>query len=139
MTTLLITGSRQASPAMLEYARRVVLRAAQLEWGIVVGDAEGIDAVVMEECHRQGVRHIIYGAYGRLRRKTASGSLNAISGTYPERDELMAQLCDCCIAIWDGKSSGTRITFTAARRFGKQTWVMIEQGGKMQEQHKSAR
>jgi len=46
MTTLLISGSRAATPAMLDYARRAVARAYSLGWTIVVGDAVGVDSAV---------------------------------------------------------------------------------------------
>lgn len=48
MTTLLICGSRAATPVMLEYARRCVERAYHQGWSLIVGDAIGIDAAVAQ-------------------------------------------------------------------------------------------
>ena len=48
MTHVLIAGSRDASAAMLDYARRVVRRAHQFRWTIVVGDnPQGVDMAVV--------------------------------------------------------------------------------------------
>lgn len=48
MTLLLISGSRAATPNMLDYARRAVARAYALGWTIIVGDAVGVDQAVAE-------------------------------------------------------------------------------------------
>ena len=48
MTHVLIAGSRDASAAMLDYARRVVRRAHQFRWTIIVGDnLQGVDMAVV--------------------------------------------------------------------------------------------
>ena len=44
---LLVTGSRKATPAMIEYARKAVSRARERGWEVIVGDASGVDAAVM--------------------------------------------------------------------------------------------
>ena len=61
-THILIAGSRDASPAMLDYARRVVRRAHQLGWTIVVGDNPlGVDMTVVRECRRLRAKVIVAG------------------------------------------------------------------------------
>lgn len=94
MTTLLICGSRTATPAMLDYARRCVERAKIRGYSIIVGDAEGVDAAVMDECQRLNVPHIIVGGYSKFRRKTKTGSLFAHAGSYLDRDRYMGDQCD---------------------------------------------
>ena len=118
---LLITGSRNASTRMLAYARSLVGRAKELGWTIVVGDAAGIDAVVISEADRLGVQVEVHGAYGKLRRSSLSGTNVTHPGSYPERDRVMAGLCDLCVGVWDGKSRGTKITVDAAAALGKTT------------------
>ena len=123
---LLITGSRGATPAMLEYARKTVSRARDREWEMIVGDAPGIDAAAIEACDDLGVPVTVCGAYGKLRRKSRSGCNLALgSSRYPYklRDIWMAAHCDVCLAIWDGRSQGTRKTFEAARAMGKTVFV----------------
>jgi hypothetical protein len=39
------------------------------------------------------------------------------------RDRLMAQRCDPCVAVWNGRSRGTKATFEYARRLGKRVLV----------------
>lgn len=119
MMTLLITGSRDASPAMLNYARRCVQRAKQRGWSVIVGDAHGVDAAVMDECHRLGVPHVIVGGYDKIRRKTPSGSTFAHPGDYLARDRYMSQRCDICVAVHNGVSRGTAYTAQYAQTLGK--------------------
>lgn len=45
-TRLLISGSRDATPQMLDWARQAVSRAKARRWTIIVGDAVGVDAAV---------------------------------------------------------------------------------------------
>ena len=124
MTKLLITGSRDASSQMLAYARSLVLRAREMGWSIVVGDASGIDAEVIKECDRLGVKVIVYGAFGNIRHRTQTGTNFPTSAkSYSERDRMMAQVCDVCMAVWNGKSAGTRLTYLAAKNYGKKVYI----------------
>jgi hypothetical protein len=121
MKKLLITGSRNASERMLAYARKVVLRAKELEWTIIVGDAPGVDAEVIKACDELGVEVQVHGAYGKMRRQTKTGTNVAHLGkTYSERDLAMVELCDICMAIWDGSSRGTKATYDIAKQMGKE-------------------
>jgi len=120
---LLITGSRYVNPAMISYAKRVVARAKALDWSVIVGDANGIDATVIAECDKLGVSVEVHGAYGKLRHSTLTGKNLIHSGDYSNRDCSMAELCDTCMAIWDGKSRGTEATFGYAKLVGKQVFV----------------
>lgn len=123
MTTLLITGSREATPAMLDYARRCVDRAFELNYEIIVGDAEGVDECVMKHAHALGAMCIVYGANGKLRRQTTSCSPEIVAGNYLARDKAMALACDRCIAIWNGHSRGTMHTLNYAKAAGKECWL----------------
>lgn len=61
--TLLICGSREASPVLIDYARRATLRALENGWWIIAGDALGIDQVVAETVrdHFQHADELMYG------------------------------------------------------------------------------
>lgn len=123
---LLITGSRDATPAMLDYTRRLVQRAKERDMVIIVGDAEGVDATVIEEADRLGVPCEVHGAYGKLKHQSHSGLAmqNGHPGwTYPQRDELMARNADIVIAVWNGTSRGTKLTADLAQQFGKQVHI----------------
>ena len=120
---LLVTGSRNASPAMIAYAKSVVAKAKALGWSVIVGDAEGIDAAVISECDRLAVPVSVHGAYSRLRRRTFTGKNYIHAGNYIERDRLMAEKCDVCYAVWDGTSRGTKATYDFAVALGKDAHI----------------
>jgi len=121
---LLITGSRIISAAGKRYARCVVQRAKARHYTIIVGDACGIDEVVMQECHRLNTPCIVVGA-GRIRRRTPSCQTRVVQGSYTARDRYMVKQCDLCIAIWNGKSHGTKLTYDYANLLGKPAWLRI--------------
>ena len=120
---LLITGSRKATSEMLAYALKAVSRAKELGWHIVVGDAPGLDASVIAACDELGVPVEVHGAHGRIRNRTKTGKNIAHECNYTMRDQIMAEACDACLAVWNGHSKGTRITFRCAENLGKTVWV----------------
>ena len=118
---VLITGSRQVNPNMLAAVRKVVEIAKSQGWTIIVGDAPGIDAEVIQACDDLDVPVEVHGAYSELRFRTHTGKNHWHQGPYDNRDRIMVELCDRCIAIWNGKSRGTMSTARAAKRLGKPT------------------
>src|SRR3954452_1729745 len=61
-THVLIAGSRSASAEMFNYAQRVVRRAHQLGWIVVVGDnPQGVDLAVVRECRRLRTKVVVAG------------------------------------------------------------------------------
>src|SRR5919108_1547944 len=68
----------------------------------------------------------LFGAYSRLRgRRRAHEAVIVIPEDDRVRDRLMAQRCDPCVAVWNGRSRGTKATFEYARRLGKRVVVRI--------------
>lgn len=120
---ILITGSRDASLDMLAYARKLVERAKLQGYEIIVGDASGIDAEVIRHCDKLDVPVEVWGAYNKLRHRSLQGDNNTIPGSYPERDRLMAAKCDLCVAVWNGVSKGTIITYQAAQAYEKEAYL----------------
>jgi len=123
-TRLLISGSRKATPAMLTYARRTVALAKEKGWAIIVGDADGVDAAVIDACDDLGVPVEVHGAKGEMRRQSKTGTNIPHDVGYLARDEIMAGLCTACLAIWNGRSRGTHYTLIAASALGKQCWLI---------------
>jgi len=118
----LITGSRDASKSMLSKADEVVAWCAKEGHSLIVGDAPGVDRRVRQQALVNKVPVKVYGAYGKIREPGIGGNWEKrfyTKGTYPERDIVMARECDMCVAVWNGTSRGTKITFEAARRLGK--------------------
>lgn len=120
---LLITGSRNASPKMIEYAKKVVERAHELGWSIIVGDAPGVDWMVIAHCDFLFVPVEVHGAFGKCRNQSSQGNNITHKCTYPERDRIMADLCDRCVGVWNGKSHGTKITHEAVLALGKPSYL----------------
>jgi hypothetical protein len=121
---VLMTGSRQATPAMLAKVEDVVLWVKRQGYALVVGDAPGVDAHARMCADALGVPTTVFGAYGRLRgRRRAHEAVILIPEDYRVRDRLMAQRCDLCVAVWNGRSRGTKDMFEYARQRGKRVLV----------------
>ncbi len=118
---VLVTGSRDATPAMLARARQLVACARKSENHItfLVGDAPGVDAAIIQACDELGLPVEVYGANCTFRHYTRTGRNIPVGGSYVTRDRVMAEACDECFAIWNGESRGTRLTFQAVIRLGK--------------------
>lgn len=126
---LLICGSRQASQQMVDVARAAVLRAKELGWRIVVGDAYGVDQAVVYACCRYTVPFECYGITPRARNFTTRntmllhwetiGSYFPVNGNYLHRDRVMVENADRVFAIWNGYSRGTKYTYDYAITVGK--------------------
>jgi len=123
MTKLLITGSRNASAKLIAVAKKAVEHAQALGWEIVVGDASGIDMIVINTCDDLNVPVTVYGANNVMRHKTKTGANITTPGSYIDRDVLMAEECDKCFAIWNGESRGTKLTYKTAMELHKEAWI----------------
>ena len=124
MVRVLMTGSREASPAMLAKVEAVVLWVKRQGYALLVGDAPGVDAHVRVCAEALSVPTTVYGAYGRLRgRRRSHEQVVVVPEEYVVRDRLMAQRCDLCVAVWNRRSCGTKATFESARQLGKRVLV----------------
>jgi hypothetical protein len=129
---VVITGSRsirhsESIPLLLD---TLIKRGVE----IVVGDAPGVDRLVVAEAIKRGYgQHItVVGARGVCRNKSAVGKVGRIitlSSTYLARNLYMVGLAKECFAIWDGKSRGTKFTFESAKKAGLEVSVIYEKGG----------
>jgi predicted Rossmann-fold nucleotide-binding protein len=125
---VMIAGSRYISREALDYARRVVRRAHQLGYTIVVGDnPKGVDMAVVQECRRLKAKIIVVGLTNRPRNggcghgsylKFERGTYRAMSGQmfdrYHERDRYMVDIADRAMFIWNGESRGTKAGYEYA-------------------------
>lgn len=131
---ILICGSRDASSQMTDYATRCVFRASFKGHSIIVGDAAGVDAAVVIACRLYNVPCTIYGitetprctrqveAYGLVMKYLAPmPPYIRCEGDFLARDRVMAEACDMCLGIWNGRSTGTMYTVNHARKLGKET------------------
>ncbi|MBN8590711.1 MAG: hypothetical protein J0M33_03090 [Anaerolineae bacterium] len=140
-TRVMIAGSRYATRAALDYARRVVQRAHQLGWTVLVGDnPKGVDMAVVNECRRLKAKVIVVGLTEYPRNggcgqsphgqyvhfecgvyRTAGGGL---FDRYHERDRYMVDQCDRAVFVWNGDSRGTKSGHDYALRRGKESHLI---------------
>ncbi|MDD5017639.1 MAG: SLOG family protein [Eubacteriales bacterium] len=85
---------------------------------LISGSAWGVESLAERWADEHKVPKLIikadYERYGRL--------------AAARRDELIVELADLVVAVWDGVSAGTRHTIEYARNIGKTVWVhMIQQ------------
>ena len=97
---------------------------------IIVGDAPGIDELVINTCIKHNYKNIVVvGAYNKIRRNQAlKYGLTTVKYPYDflSRNRYMVSLSNSVIAIWDGASSGTKYTFNYAQKQGKEVIVVIQ-------------
>lgn len=119
---LLIAGSRDATAEMLDYARRVVRRAHDKCYVIVVGDnPKGVDRAVVQECRRLRAKVIVcgianfprnggckQGEYIKVARDITLASKGRLFEAYHARDRYMADMSNIGVFIWNGWSKGTK-------------------------------
>lgn len=137
-THVLIAGSRDASTEMLDYARRVVRRAHQLGWIIVVGDnPQGVDMVVVRECRFLRAMVIVagvanfprnggckHGEYVKVERDLYRSAGGGMLSGYAVRDRWMVDICHRAMFIWNGESAGTKSGYDYAVTRGKEAHLM---------------
>lgn len=122
----LFTGTRTNHLGMLRLARQLARGAMDRNETIFVGDAWGVDAVIIDECNKHIYKNIqVYGWDKKVRHKTKYGenialptkspiARNAIMVKFALKDNAPAR----ATAIWDGKSRGTRDTITRLKEAG---------------------
>lgn len=106
-----IAGSRQASDKMLTYACRVVAKAIERGWTIVVGDhPQGVDQAVVAEAKRLNYTDVIVVGIAEQARNggVPAGRYLQIGHSYTERDQAMGRSSDRGLFIWNGSSPGTQ-------------------------------
>ncbi|GAB4528817.1 MAG: hypothetical protein OHK0046_48100 [Anaerolineae bacterium] len=121
-THLMIAGSREATPQMLDYARRAVRRAHERGYTVIVGDnPKGVDMAVVRECRRLKTPVIVAGAgnfprnggcrhgqYIKVASDTYRGMGGALLNRYTVRDRWMVDNANIGVFIWNGDSPGTK-------------------------------
>lgn len=108
--TVLISGSRSIKQLPTE-AIASINRIIELQFKIIVGDALGVDSLVLKYLKSKNYEQVkVYYALfdGKGKPRNTSGyPCVGVSGNYRDRDKLMCSLADYGLAIWDGKSIGT--------------------------------
>jgi hypothetical protein len=109
----IIAGSRNITDLALVY-RAVDLSNYEIS-EVVSGLARGVDTLALEFASAEDIPvkgfPALWDKFGR-----SAG---------PLRNREMGDYADCLIAIWDGKSSGTRHMINYMKSLGKPTFVFI--------------
>ena len=100
---LAIIGSRTCPPIDIEQHLK------KIPDTIVSGGAIGADTYAREFAKKKGLKMIEFFPNYELYGKRAP----------LERNKLIIDECDCVLAFWDGKSSGTKFTLDYAQSLGK--------------------
>lgn len=122
VTHLMIAGSRDATPQMLDYARRAVRRAHERGYTMIVGDnPKGVDMAVVRECRRLKTPVIVagvgnfprnggckHGSYVKVHRDTYRAAGGHLLNRYTVRDRWLVDNAHLGVFIWNGDSPGTR-------------------------------
>ena len=93
--------------------------------GVVCGMAKGVDMLGREWAKKNGVPVIEFPAFW----KNADGSFDRTAGM--ARNCRMAAFADGLIAIWDGKSHGTKHMIAEAKKRGLKTFVSAPKGSQL--------
>ena len=134
VTHLMIAGSRKASRAMLDYARRAVQRAHERGYTVLVGDnPQGVDMAVVRECRRLKTPVVVagvgnrprnggcsHGRYVKVHSDTYGGADGYRLNRYTVRDRWLADNAQIGLFVWDGSSPGTRRGYEYMHKRGKE-------------------
>jgi len=86
---------------------------------VVSGGARGVDALAYRTAETLGIRNIQF----LPDRKRFPGRL--IAKAFYERNRRIAAGCDVLLAVWDGKSRGTKNTLACAQKIGKPVFLIV--------------
>jgi hypothetical protein len=104
---IVVSGSRSISQ-LPEEAKSRLNKIMSLGAEIFVGDAPGVDLLVQVFLHEARYSKVcVYYAYSKPRNNMGFET-QAGFGSYVERDQAMCLDADFGLAIWDGRSKGTK-------------------------------
>jgi hypothetical protein len=123
--TILISGSRNPTPPMEHAVIAIVGWAWKWHLRIIVGDAYGVDAIVVREivAHNHAPTHDLdYTVYGLTTRPRNGASMRHYCRLdfkpgregYRARDRFMADQADYVYCVWNGESPGTKALYDYA-------------------------
>ena len=102
---------------------------ASLGATILLSDAAGVDAAVQALLAERGYRNVhVYHRGARPRCNIGQWPAVAVPGTYTDKDRAMCSAAGCALAIWDGRSKGTRRNLDQLRREGKRVRLVSRRG-----------
>ncbi|MBQ6599104.1 MAG: hypothetical protein IJH79_16260 [Lentisphaeria bacterium] len=85
---------------------------------VITGGAHGIDTLAFQAAESAGIRNRQF----LPDRRKFPGKL--ILKAYQERNQQIVDRCDVLLAVWNGKSRGTKNTLSYAREAGKPVFLI---------------
>lgn len=120
MNTVVIFGSRSIKE-LPDNAIASLDKIKQLGLEVLIGDAPGVDQLVIAYLESHGYEKVtVFYAY-QLRCESSYPAYQ-IKGSYTARDKFMCSRARWGLAIWDGKSRGTRRNIN---QLGKKCKVLV--------------
>ena len=93
---------------------------------VLVGDCYGVDTQVQKYCNCYDIPFVVYHIGEKPRNLVVSNTpVKKCSGNkQTNKDIQMSMDCDCGIAFWDCKSSGTKANIQRLKDLGKECKVL---------------
>lgn len=117
-------------PAIYEELNRIMRNNYQ----VVIGDCRGVDTLVQQYLKRRGYENVVVYASGNKVRNNVGGwkvcyvpaelELTPFE-FYRQKDIAMAEVADCGIMVWDGKSKGTYRNIQDLHERGKEVKILL--------------
>lgn len=104
---VVISGSRSLKNLETEASSRLK-RIISLNATILIGDAKGIDSIVQSYLVEVGYKDVIVYYAKNIRNNKGDWKTVCVNGSYQQRDRIMHDHTDFGLAIWDGRSPGTK-------------------------------
>lgn len=127
-----IAGSRiwsdTTKPLMIEQVYKSVMRCIEAEYNIIVGDASGVDSLVVAQCVGRDIPYACYGIAPNARNCAPNYYQLDVNG-YIARDRHMIDECDWYYGIWNGESKGTLAGFNYAKSIKKNADIWRPRNG----------
>ncbi len=128
---VIIAGSRGLTDQHLVEAAVEAARRQGIEITVVLSGKAPVADTLGERCAQEHAIHVEpypakwndVAAPGSVVRSGRHGPYNVLAGF--ERNQEMAEKADALIALWDGKSRGTRDVIERMRRLGKPVYVHL--------------
>ena len=103
-----ISGSRSIKSLNPEAITRIN-KIIELNFQIRIGDAPGIDTLVQSYLHSVNYSNVqVWHIGSKPRNNIGNWHTVEVSGNYTDRDRSMHRYCKFGLAIWDGRSHGTK-------------------------------
>jgi adenine-specific DNA-methyltransferase len=106
--SVVICGSRSITQ-LPDEALASLTRIVQQGLDINIGDAPGVDTLVQQWLASQGYQRVMVWHIGQSPRNNIGGwTATSVQGRFTDRDKAMCNASTWGLAIWDGRSPGTK-------------------------------